>query len=538
MIARHTPRMLILSAVIVLAAAVGVASYAQRTASREGAERTRTAQGLLIAMLDQETGLRGFSISGDPDFLTPYTEGGRLYGVALADARRHVAGRPQAARVLRESESAAGRWRALAAGSVRDLQRGDREAALSPSLIRRRKEIMDLFRERIGHYSELTVSDSVRLETRAIFLTILLVVGLSALFAAGGILMSRLTGAARAAERLREQTYEERQRDLNLGLQVTESEEEAQAFLKRHLEKTIPGAEVVVLKRNNSANRLMPGTSLDAASKLKGAFLDAQPRSCLAIRLAQPRAQSADGTDTLLECNLCRRLETETTCSPLLVGGEVIGSVLVGHSQALEPQHERAIDESVKQAAPVLANLRNLAIAENRAATDGLTGLPNRRAFEETLTRMVAHANRAMSPMAAVALDLDHFKKINDVHGHARGDEVLAEVGILLKSLLRDSDFVARVGGEEFMLLLPDTGRDGALVICERVRTAVAGLEFTMMDEVTASIGVAIMPDDATDGSNLVRAADRMLYTAKDNGRNRVEITTLDLGPAPDEALV
>ena len=85
---------------------------------------------------------------------------------------------------------------------------------------------------------------------------------------------------------------------------------------------------------------------------------------------------------------------------------------------------------------------------------------------------MVAHANRTMSPLAAVALDLDHFKQINDVYGHARGDEVLAEVGALLKSLLRDSDFVARVGGEEFMLLLPDTGRDGALVIC-RARAGV-----------------------------------------------------------------
>ena len=95
----------------------------------------------------------------------------------------------------------------------------------------------------------------------------------------------------------------------------------------------------------------------------------------------------------------------------------------------------------------MLANLRNLAIAEARAATDALTGLPNQRACQDTLKRMLAHASRTMSPLSAVLLDLDHFKLINDRHGHNSGDDVLAAVGEVLAGCVRTSDFAGRYGG-------------------------------------------------------------------------------------------
>jgi diguanylate cyclase (GGDEF)-like protein len=127
--------------------------------------------------------------------------------------------------------------------------------------------------------------------------------------------------------------------------------------------------------------------------------------------------------------------------------------------------------------------------------------------------------------LAAALLDLDHFKRINDLYGHSRGDEVLAAVAAVLRSSVRESDFVGRHGGEEFILLLPDTGRDQAAVVAEKVRAAVANLGLSEVDEpVTTSIGVAAFPDDAADADTLVRAADRALYAAKGNGRNRVEL--------------
>ncbi|HET7309438.1 MAG TPA: GGDEF domain-containing protein [Actinomycetota bacterium] len=185
--------------------------------------------------------------------------------------------------------------------------------------------------------------------------------------------------------------------------------------------------------------------------------------------------------------------------------------------------------DSVTQAAPVLANLRNLSIAQLRAATDSLTWLPNARAVQDTLKLLVAQPSRMLWPLGTVLLDLDHFKDINDTFGHGIGDEVLAAVGVALQSTVRESDFVGRYGGEEFIMLLPDADRETTLQVAERVRTAIANINVLEGDSaVTASFGVAVFPGDAPDAARLVRNADRALYRAKANGRNRVEMFTLD----------
>ena len=119
--------------------------------------------------------------------------------------------------------------------------------------------------------------------------------------------------------------------------------------------------------------------------------------------------------------------------------------------------------------------------------------------------------------------DLDHFKLVNDVHGHDRGDEVLADVGAAVTACLRGSDFAGRYGGEEFLVLLPGSDRDGALATAERLREAIAAVRVRDDGIVTASLGVAVMPEDAGEGAELLRCADRALYAAKRAGRDRVE---------------
>ncbi|HEY1777602.1 MAG TPA: GGDEF domain-containing protein [Solirubrobacteraceae bacterium] len=303
-------------------------------------------------------------------------------------------------------------------------------------------------------------------------------------------------------------------------LQATASEDEAHELLRRQVERVSDDAAALVLARNNSDDRLEPRTALERLPELRGPLEHASPRSCLAVRFARSHIEGG-ARSPLTNCELCGRLSGVTTCEPLLVSGQVIGAVLVSHRGEPEARSCNRIRETVAQAAPVLGNLRNLAIAELRAATDRLTGLPNQRAVQDTLKRMVAQASRTITPLSAVLVDLDHFKKINDLHGHDRGDEALAAVGVALRSALRESDFVGRYGGEEFLILLPATDAPGALHVAEAVRTAIAAIRLPRLEQITASAGIATLPDHAGDALTLFRAADRALYTAKSNGRDQ-----------------
>ncbi|MGH2942889.1 MAG: diguanylate cyclase, partial [Solirubrobacteraceae bacterium] len=328
-----------------------------------------------------------------------------------------------------------------------------------------------------------------------------------------------------AASRQAAETYAETQMEFNDALQVADSEEEANLVLRAHLQRSIAGSAVVVLNRNNSSDRLEARTPVEPGSTLADGLDGAGPRDCLAVRLARPQRRDDGERLALMSCKVCGAEPGAMACNPLLVSGEVIGSVLVTKPDPIPAADDRRIQDSVVQAAPVLANLRNLAIAELRAATDSLTGLPNARSVDDTVKRMTAEAGRTHTPLAVALLDLDHFKQINDTFGHGRGDEVLAAVGAVLREQLRESDFIGRMGGEEFVMLLPATDRAGAVTAAEKVRAAVAGISVPGVErDITISIGVAVIPDHAGDADNVLREADRALYAAKERGRNRVEV--------------
>jgi diguanylate cyclase (GGDEF)-like protein len=343
-----------------------------------------------------------------------------------------------------------------------------------------------------------------------------------------------------AQRRQVEVLFDHRQYELTDTLQVAETEQEAHDLVKRHLERSVRQSTVTVLNRNNSADRLQAVTVVPLDSPLAHGLDAAKPRSCLAVRMTRPH-HGTYGEETLLACPVCSQCPGRTTCTPLLVGGEVIGSILADHQLPLDDHEQRSIREVVIQAAPVLGNLRNLAIAELRAATDSLTGLPNKRALETSIKRMVAQAAQSGSPLTALMCDLDHFKTINDRFGHGRGDEVLAAVGAVFTETLRPGDFAGRYGGEEFLILLPGTDRESGAIVAERIRDRVAVIRVPTVDQlITLSIGLAVMPEHALDSDTLVRAADRALYSAKKGGRNRVEISSPRTQPAgkdtmPDE---
>lgn len=163
-----------------------------------------------------------------------------------------------------------------------------------------------------------------------------------------------------------------------------------------------------------------------------------------------------------------------------------------------------------------------------QARTDGLTGLANRRAFDETLEREWQNARRERVPLSLLFLDADHFKRYNDRYGHQQGDQLLATLArVLKKKARRPRDLAARYGGEEFVVLLPNTSRQRAAEIAESIRRAVAGLKVPHADAaagiVTISVGVATaVPQGDDTVAGLVEAADEAVYQAKESGRNRV----------------
>jgi diguanylate cyclase (GGDEF)-like protein/PAS domain S-box-containing protein len=190
---------------------------------------------------------------------------------------------------------------------------------------------------------------------------------------------------------------------------------------------------------------------------------------------------------------------------------------------ARDLSERRALEARLQHATAALEALETL------ATTDGLTGLSNRRELDRQLTEELQRSTRTGQPLGVLMIDADHFKSINDVHGHGAGDDVLRGLARTVKEHLRSIDRVARYGGEELTVLLPDTGLAGALVVAERLRAAIAEQVFAVRSQkdgptalnVTVSIGVAAREGEFRTPDALLGLADEGLYQAKHGGRNR-----------------
>nr|WP_246852332.1 diguanylate cyclase [Patulibacter sp. SYSU D01012] len=211
------------------------------------------------------------------------------------------------------------------------------------------------------------------------------------------------------------------------------------------------------------------------------------------------------------------------------------GTVVVArHDEPFTAEDAEVVGYLAAQAAVSLENVGRHEQAEREAHTDALTGIANRRRFDDLLGRTMDLAHNHDVPVSLLMVDLDHFKQVNDLHGHASGDLVLQATAEALRDGTRGGDVPARFGGEEFAVLLPATAPDVAHDIAERLRAAIAGLSVTTAEgqelHVTASIGAATLRGDGLDAAGLVAAADGALYRAKRTGRNRT--VSADVAPA------
>jgi diguanylate cyclase (GGDEF)-like protein len=172
-------------------------------------------------------------------------------------------------------------------------------------------------------------------------------------------------------------------------------------------------------------------------------------------------------------------------------------------------------------ATDITAQVDLTAAYQRLAMTDGLTGLANRRHAEQTMRRELSRAQRYGTKLCLALLDIDFFKRINDSQGHGVGDEVLMGIGRTITASIRESDFAARWGGEEFLLLMPNADLEGAVVCCERIRASVASSIHSAGQPVTVSIGISLYQSGEPVEAILARA-DQKLYEAKNTGRNRL----------------
>jgi diguanylate cyclase (GGDEF)-like protein len=219
---------------------------------------------------------------------------------------------------------------------------------------------------------------------------------------------------------------------------------------------------------------------------------------------------------------------------PLACRGRIIGAlVALDRVAARTPPRFAsgtltALLAGIEPGAIALDNALRVQRAEALSVTDDLTQLYNSRFLSQVLRRETKRASRGGRPLSLLFVDLDGFKSINDTHGHLFGSRALVEAAGVIRASARETDMVARFGGDEFALILPDTGSDGAAAVGDRVRERIAAFRFLEGDglaiKLTVSVGVATLPDVAASADGLIQAADEAMYWVKDHGKNGLHI--------------
>jgi diguanylate cyclase (GGDEF)-like protein len=313
-------------------------------------------------------------------------------------------------------------------------------------------------------------------------------------------------------------------------LQSCRNMHEALRVISASLPGMLPGITGTVSLINSSRNMVEKAAEWGAPLfEIETVFA---PDDCLALR--RGHAYPASGMQVNFHCehlhpDSSAELDCCWLCIPLLAQGETLGVMHIQTSGKELPSATRHLAITIgEQLGLLLGNLKLQETLRIQSIRDPLTGLFNRRYLEVSLTRELLRSARQGRNLAVLMLDMDHFKRFNDTHGHDAGDQLLQQFAAVMKQTIRSEDIACRYGGEEFTVILPETDQATAMHRAEQIRKAVIGMQVRhhgeLLGSLTVSIGMALQAPHGNDPDRLLQAADRALYRAKHAGRNRVEL--------------
>ena len=509
---------------------------------------TRDLRILQEALVDADSGIRGFVLqSKKAEYLQSYVSGlarlGTLGPGLLPKLEQYAVDRPdthgEVTPVQRRIKDLRQAW-AMAVDQAETGHLGEAQASLQTM---HAKPLVDEVRAIIAGYivqrTTEAEEDDARIGREQNALLIInptgAVIAIIAMIYAFGIGAREARGREQAnAHSLRARRQVEELFGMADMLQSANGAEDANEVLRAAALRLLPDLSGVLYVFNNSRDRLDLSTSWGTLDE--DAYPDhITPSSCWALKRGKSHVNAA--TVGALRCGHTGdgRVSLEI---PMMARGQIYGLLAFSSPDAAAEQRLRDIQPLAAALADAMSlALSSIALREqlrNQALRDPLTGFDNRRFLEEMLERLGSDAERRRAPMSAIMIDLDHFKRLNDQHGHAAGDAVLRDVGAIILSTLRATDVACRYGGEELAILLPDCALDMAVGRAEQMRAQIA--ETTQARSkigVTASFGVASIPETTTRLVELLATADAALYQAKQHGRDRVVAAPLRPATTP-----
>ena len=490
--------------------------------------RQKAGDDLAAALRDEQEGVSDYLLGGDPSSLSRYQAAVRAEEAAIERIRAGVAGEPAIAEALDKVSVASAAWRtdfgepaidAALSGTSAERQVAGRLTVQSNEAVQ--AETAELVNSLDSVDLDLRGQTTALNRTRALAIELgvafeVLAAGISLLFVRRyGLKLDGVAGRASVLNRFTEAT-------------TFAADDEAVATLNLEaLQLLIKPDAAVIHVLNRSKDRAVPEAQFGAA------VAEVLPLHALSGCPGVVRGSifvTDDASAPLsVHCPIYPADHGTVACVPLAHGDNVGAVHLYWDRPRGFPLHSRAaVARIAEHAALAIANRRLLSALQGQADTDARTGLSNSRAFDRALEEALSGLS-AGETLGVLMLDLDHFKDVNDRHGHPAGDEALRVFAGVLRSCMRDGDLAARYGGEEFAVLLAGVDEVGALAVAERIRgrteSTLISLAPGVTERLTVSIGMALAPDQAIERLTLLRLADEALYDAKQAGRNRVSYT-------------